>query len=121
MACKNICKLCPKLILSDAVTYTAPNLVVDIPAGAYADGNKYCLVIAQAIPSTTTINSPVVVSIGGGATAYPLVTCDGSPVYAQDIATRTKYSTKVITTTTGGSFKLLGCLCSKATNLSAIS
>ena len=38
MACPTVCKLCKRLIISTAVTYTAPNLIITIPAGSYEDG-----------------------------------------------------------------------------------
>lgn len=111
MACENVCKLCKKLIISDAVTYTAAtnSLTIDIPAGAYYRGQKYCLVVAQAIPDTTTINALVYVSIGGDTTTlYPLVRCNCTQVTACSIRTRTKYSTVVVTDSATGSFRLLG-------------
>lgn len=108
MSCKNICRLCKKLILSTEVTYTAPNLVITIPAGAYYDCEKYCLVIAQTIPAETVVDAPVVIQIGEGDQLYPLNTCDCVPVTARSIKTRTKYSTTVKTTATSGVFRLLG-------------
>lgn len=108
MACKNVCKLCSKLIISTAVEFTAGNLVVTIPAGAYQDGEKYCIVIAQAIPTDTTINAPVFVQIGTGTALYPLQKCDCTQATACSVRTRTKYSTRVETNANGGVFKLLG-------------
>lgn len=107
MACKNVCKLCKRLIISDAVTFVGGNLVVDLPAGSYSDGCKYCIVIAQAIPATTTISAPVVITIGGGAVLYPLVNRCCVPVTACGIRTRTKYATVLSTTATGATFKML--------------
>lgn len=111
MACENVCKLCNKLIISDAVTYTAAtnSLTIDIPAGTYYRGQKYCLVVAQAIPDTTTITALVYISIGGDTTTlYPLVRCNCTQVTACSMRTRTKYSTVVVTDSATGSFKLLG-------------
>lgn len=111
MTCENVCKLCNKLIISDAVTYTAAtnSLTIDIPAGTYYKGQKYCIVVAQAIPDTTTINALVYVSIGGDTTTlYPLVRCNCTQVTACSMRTRTKYSTVVVTDSATGSFKLLG-------------
>lgn len=111
MACENICKLCNKLIISEAVTYTSAtnSLTIDIPSGTYYRGNKYCIVVAQPIPDTTTINALVYVSIGGDvATLYPLVRPDCTQVTACSLRTRTKYSTCVVTDSASGSFKLLG-------------
>lgn len=111
MACENVCKLCNKLIISDSVTYTAAtnSLTIDIPKGTYYRGEKYCIVVAQAIPDTATITALVYVSIGGDTTTlYPLVRCDCTQVTACSLRTRTKYSTVVVTDSASGSFKLLG-------------
>ena len=109
--CKNICRLCDKLILSTAITYNAPNLQISIPEGSYYDGEKYCIVVAQAIPAETPIDAPVVISIVNGTEVYPLTTCDCRNVTARAIRSRTKYSTVVKTDSTGGVFRLLGNLC----------
>lgn len=108
MACKTVCSLCKNLIISTAVAFTGGNLVITIPDGSYQNGCKYCLVIAQAIPSTTTINAPVVIQIGTGTVQYPLTKCDCAQATACNVRTRTKYSTKVVTSATGGTFRLLG-------------
>ena len=116
MACKNVCKLCNKLIISTAVAFTGGNLVITIPAGAYNECEKYCIVVAQSIPTTTTITAPVYIQIGTGAVLYPLQKCDCAQATACSIRTRTKYSTCVVTTPTGGSFRLLGNLCCAPNN-----
>ncbi len=116
MACKPVCQLCPHLVLSQSVTYTAPNLVIDLPAGSYNNGEKYCIVIAQTIDPATTINAPVVFTIGGGAVQYPLTTSCCAQVTACGIRTRTRYSTVVSTSATGGTFKMLGKPCCMPNN-----
>lgn len=116
MACKNICKLCDKFIISQSVTFTGGTLIVNIPAGAYQNNCKYCLVIAQSIPATTTINAPVVITIGTGTAQYPLVKRNCRQATACSIRTRTKYSTCVETTATGGLFRLLGEPCCAPNN-----
>ena len=116
MACKNVCKLCNKLIISNAVAFTGGNLVITIPVGAYNECEKYCIVVAQSIPTTTTITAPVYIQIGTGAVLYPLQKCDCAQATACSIRTRTKYSTCVVTTPTGGSFRLLGNLCCAPNN-----
>ena len=93
MACKNVCKLCNHLVLSTAIAFTGGNLVVTIPEGSYNNGEKYCIVLAQSIPNTTTITAPVMIQIGTG----------------------------VATSATGGAFKMLGNpACSPNNNLTAI-
>lgn len=122
MACKSICKLCNRLIISQAVTYDSGVLTVNLPAGSYANGEKYCIVIAQAIPDTAIVNAPVVFTIGTGTTTYPLTARCCQQVVAASIRTRTKYATRVATTSNGGSFVLLGNVCTDTVNiLNAIS
>lgn len=117
MPCKSVCTLCNRLVLSQSVTFTGGNLVINLPAGSYDDGCKYCLVIAQAIPSTTTINAPVVITLGASATTYPLVNRCCAQVTACSIRTRTRYSTLVTTNAAGGSaFKMLGNPCCAPNN-----
>lgn len=116
MSCKPVCKLCDKLVTSQDVTFDGTNLVINIPAGSYGDGCKYCIVVAQTIPAATTINAPVVVTIGDGTVLYPLTRCDCAQVTACGIRTRTRYSTRVITTPTGGSFRLMGKTCCAPNN-----
>lgn len=118
MTCKNTCKLCKKLILSTAVTYDAATnaILINIPAGTYNDGCKYCLVVAQSIPTTATIGSLVYVTIGDGTVRYPLTKCNCAQLTACGLRTRTKYSTVVDTNTTSGVFRLLGNACCEPDN-----
>lgn len=121
MSCRNICRLCPRLIISESVTFTAPNLIINLPAGAYQANEKYCIVVAQAIPDATIINAPVFVTIGDGTELYPLNRCNGVQATASGIRTRTRYATCVTTTATGGAFRLLGKICCYPTdNLTSI-
>ena len=120
MSCKNICKLCKKLVLTTAVTYAAPNLILTIPAGTYMADEKYCILISQDIPAATPVNAPVVVYIANGTVSYPLVSCDCVPVTARGIKTRTRYATVVKTTPTTGNFRLLGKLCNQTDRLPSI-
>lgn len=115
------CRLCDRLIISQAVTFTAPNLIINLPAGAYQNCERYCIVVAQAIPDATTINAPVFITIGDGTELYPLNQCNGVQATASGIRTRTRYATKVTTTATGGAFRLLGKICCYPTdNLTSI-
>ena len=116
MACKPVCKLCDKIRISTAVTYTAPNLIITLPQGSYENDEKYCIVVAQNIPADTTINAPVFIQIGTGTELYPLERCNCSQAVACSIRTRTRYSTKVITSPTSGAFRLLGRICCSPNN-----
>lgn len=121
MSCKNVCKLCPNLVISEAVTFAAGALTINLPAGSYRDGCVYCIVVAQAIPEATTITAPVVITIGDGTEVYELVDRCCAQVTACGLRTRTKYKTVVSTDATGGVFKMLGnpC-CSPSNNLTSI-
>ena len=111
-----VCKLCDRLVISQAVTYTAPNLIVNLPAGSYGNGCEYCIVVAQAIPAATTITAPVVITIGDGTEQYPLVDQCCAQVIACALRTRTRYKVRVATSATGGSFKMLGRGCCAPSN-----
>lgn len=119
MACKNICRLCDRLVISQDVIFGDGVLNINLPAGSYADGCKYCIVIAQTIPDAATITAPVVITIGDGTAQYPLVRSDCSQVVAAGLRTRTRYATRVSTNANGGTFKLLGDPCCTPDNAPA--
>lgn len=108
MSCPNIKQLCKRLVISESVTFNGASLIINLPAGSYNNNEKYCIVIAQNIPETTTITAPVVVTIGTDTTTYPLVNCDCTNVEACFINRRTRYSVCVHTNIGTGVFKLLG-------------
>lgn len=108
MACRNVCRMCDHLAISTAVAFTDGNLVITLPADSYRNGEKVCIVIAQTIPEETTINAPVVIQIGDGTEQYPLTTRCCAQVSACGVRTRTRYATRVITSATSATFRLLG-------------
>ena len=118
MACKNTCRLCKNLILSTAVNFDTTNnaLLINLPAGTSNNCCKYCIVVAQAIPESTTISALVYITIGTGTERYPLLKQNCAQLTACGIRTRTKYSTCVSTNTVGGTFKLLGNACCEPDN-----
>lgn len=107
MSCQTSCKLCDRLVISNSVSFASGVLTINIPAGDYRDGCRYCLVIAQAIPSTATIGSPVVITIGAGTVDYPVTLRDCSQATVCNLRTRTKYPMRVATNATGGTFRIL--------------
>lgn len=124
--CIKNCKLCRNLVISTAVTVVTVDgedtLVIDIPAGVYANCRKVCLVIAQAIPDAATIGMPVAISIGGDTTVvYPIVGKDCAQITACSIRTRRKYPLRISTSATSAVFKSLGGLsCAPVNNLEVI-
>lgn len=121
MSCKNVCRLCDSLVISQAVTFADGTLTINLPAGSYNRGEKYCIVIAQTIPEATTITAPVVITIGDGTVEYPLVDRCCAQVTACALRTRTRYATVVATDAAGGTFKLLGrAACAPVNALAAI-
>lgn len=120
MACKTSCKLCKRLIISSNVYYVGGvGLVINLPSGTYLNGEKYCIVIAQAIPADTPYNAPVVVRIGPATDNYPLRRCDCRQATVCNIRVRTRYSTVLITDGTTASFRLLGKVCCAPDNNAA--
>jgi len=109
MACSNIGCLCNHLVFSQSVTFADGALLIDLPAGAYENREKYCIVITQEIPVETTIAADVAITIGGDTTTtYPLVNSNCTNVQACSITPRTRYATRVATNIGEGVFKLLG-------------
>lgn len=119
--CINDCSLCRKLIISQAINYdaTTNTVIVDLPAGSYGNCCTYCIVFAQSIPASATINAPVVFSIGSGTTQYSFLNCDCTPILASQIRTRRKYKVRVSTSIGSGVFKYIGkcCLPSNSTTV----
>lgn len=108
MACPNVSCLCNRLVISQSVTFEDDTLLIDIPAGSYENGEKYCIVVAQDIPVETTIAADVAITIGGDTTTtYPLVNNNCTNVQACSISPRTRYATRVFTNIGEGVFKLL--------------
>lgn len=101
----------PHTVISQSVTYASGVLTINIPEGSYDNGCVYGLVIAQNIPSDTIIGAPVVITIGDGTVNYPLLRCNGAQATVFNIATRTRYLTRVVTSATSGSFQMLGRSC----------
>lgn len=117
MSCPNYKRICERLIISNSVTFADDTLTINLPAGNYNDCEKYCIVVAQTLPDTTTIVAPVVITIGDDTTAYPLLNCDCTTVYACSINTRTRYSVKVNTGLQDGVFVMTGKVpCSRCVN-----
>lgn len=117
MNCPTNRHLCKRLIISEEITFTNNTLIINLPQNNYSNNEKYCIVVAQNIPDTTTITAPVAITIGGGTTTYPLLNKDCTNVYACSINKRTRYSVCVHTDIASGVFKLMGKLpCSRCGN-----
>ena len=121
MSCQNVCKLCKNLIISESVLFdsTTNSLDITIPNNGYRNCDIVCIVVAQTIPASTTINALVNIVVGG--TRFPLVKCNCEQAIATEIQTRTKYKTRVLTNTTTGTFRLQGNIhCSRTSNLDVL-
>ena len=113
------CKLCSRSIISQSITFNGTSLVVNLPNDNYGNKQKYCIILAQSIPDETTINAPVVFTIGTGTVQYPFVNDDCTPILASQVRTRRVYRTKVSTGVNNGVFKYVGdcCLPSNSTTV----
>lgn len=119
--CRGNCQLCDHLIFSQGITFANGTLTINLPAGSYNDGEKYCVVLTQTIPAETTIVAPVVFTIGEGTVEYPFVNRCCAQLTASALRTRRIYPTKVVTTPAGGSFRLQGnAACAPVYNLRSI-
>lgn len=120
--CIRDCRLCDKLILSTAINYDSANnqVIVALPANSYGNCQKYCIVLAQSLPTAARINAQVVFTIGTNATRYPFLNKDCTPIYATQLRTRRVYNTRVNTAVNAGVFKYIGkcCLPSNAITVS---
>ena len=105
------CKLCRKIVLSQAITFDSGTntLIVDLPAQNYGNNCTYCIILAQPIPDTTTINAQVVFTIGGvTTTTYQFLNYDCTPIFASQVRTRRLYKVRVNTAVNAGVFKYIG-------------
>ena len=114
MSCNNNCnRLCRNLIISTSISVVTvggtDTLLINIPESTYRNNECFCIVTAQNIPDTATINMPVAISIGGNTTTvYPLVcskTC--LQAVACQVNSRRKYKVIVSTNTDSGVFKAI--------------
>lgn len=120
--CIRNCRLCDRLILSTAINYdsTENQVIVALPDNCYGNCEKYCIVLAQSIPTSATINAQVVFTIGNNATRYPFLNKDCTPIFASQVRTRRIYKTRVNTAIETGVFKYIGDCCLPSNALSVI-
>ena len=121
MSCTPICKLCKNLVISTTVAFNSTDntLNITIPNNNYTKNDKVCIVVAQTIPTTTTISALVNITVG--TSNFPLLRCNGTQATACEIKTRTRYSTCVVTNTVSGAFRLLSKVtCTAPTTLDSL-
>lgn len=106
--CNNNCKLCDNIVISQSITFADDTLVVNLPSGNYSNNSIYCIIFAQSIPTTATINAPVVFTIGTDTVQYSFTNCDCTPVLASQVRNRRRYKTIVNTGISTGVFKYVG-------------
>lgn len=114
------CRICERAVYTDGVTFADGTLTINLPAGSYADGDHYCIIVTDAIPTTATRGAPVVITIGGGTVEYPLIDSCGRQLTQEDISSRCRYRVRIRTTATGGTFAWVGRGCWPVERLTAI-
>ena len=121
MACN---KLPCNYVISQSIEFTGGNLVVNLPNRAFLNGQLICIIYAQAIPATTTINAPVVFTIGTGTVQFPFLTKHCVQITASQVNTRTIYpvriNTDITNTTATGAFVYVGRRCLPKTDVVSI-
>ena len=112
------CGGCTHFVKTNSITLVDNVLVLNIPQATYSNKEKVCICIAQAIPTVTNANT-VVITIGAGATQYPLRTKCGNNVHADQLRSRRVYHTNVATDV--GTFIVSSCeLCGTGFNFPTI-
>lgn len=106
MNCFKILRIDPRSITPAAVTFAADTLTINLPQMAYNVGGVYFLRLTEPIPEATTINAPVVITIGDGTVTYPLLSKCGGQVTAASLRSGYSYPVTVVSGN-GGVFKVL--------------
>lgn len=106
MNCYKILRIDPRSITPVAVTFAADTLTINLPQMAYNVGGVYFLRLTEPIPDATTINAPVVVTVGDGTVTYPLLSKCGGQVTAASLRSGYSYPLTVVSSN-GGAFKVL--------------
>jgi hypothetical protein len=114
------CEICPRIVITNSVTFSGGILNINIPAGTYYDDATYCILVAQTVPTSATIGSSVFVTVGSGTQQYQLVDCEGAPVTACKIGKRHVYPVRVETTPTTAVFKMTRNCCCVNRDLSGV-
>lgn len=111
MSCNTACRECDRKVYVSTITFAAGTLTLNFPDSmSYVNGCKYCFVLTTDLPDTATVNAPVVVTVGAGTTAFPLLDRCGRQVVVQQLRTRRRYPVRISTTATGGSVTVMCCL-----------
>lgn len=106
MNCYKILRIDPRSITPVAVTFAADTLTINLPQMAYNVGGVYFLRLTKPIPEDTTINAPVVITIGDGTVTYPLLSKCGGQVTAASLRSGYSYPVTVVSGDSGA-FKVL--------------
>lgn len=106
MNCYKILRIDPRSITPVAVTFAADTLTINLPQMSYNVGGVYFLRLTEPIPDATTINAPVVITIGDGTVTYPLLSKCGGQVTAASLRSGYSYPVTVVSGN-GGAFKVL--------------
>lgn len=102
-----VMRIDPRSITEESITFAAGTLTINIPQRAYNAGCPYFLRLVDAIPATTTVGAPVVITIGEGTVEYPLIACNGIALTAENIRSGYSYPVTVVSNNTTGAFKLI--------------
>jgi len=120
MNCFKILRIDPRSVAATAITFAAETLTINIPQKTYNTGGVYFLRLTDPIPEETTINAPVVITIGAGTETYPLLSKSGGQVTAASLRSGYSYPVKVVSNGTGA-FKVLDWLwCAPANAVTSV-
>ena len=107
MNCFRIIRIDPRSVTAAEVTFAADTLTVNVPQRTFNAGGVYFLRITEPIPEETTINAPVVITIGDGTVTYPLISKCGGQVTAASLRSGYSYPITLVSGGTDGAFRVL--------------
>ena len=102
-----IMRIDPRSVTPEAVTFADDTLTINLPQRSYNSGCPYFLRLIEDIPAETTIGALVVITIGTGTVAYPLLDCQGVQVTAERLRSGYSYPVVVVGTNANGAFKVI--------------
>lgn len=103
MPCKDYCNNgyfcggCKHFIRSTTIAVTGGQVVITIPSEIVRNREKFCICLAQNIPTEATANTPVVVQVTDNATLYSLLTKCGNRVWGDQLRSRKVLHTIALT------------------------
>ena len=106
-----IMRIDPRSVTAETITFADGTLTINVPQRTFYAGCVYFLRLVDPIPAATTVNAPIVITIGDGTVEYPLVGFRGAQLTAEYLRSGYSYPITLINSGANGAFKLLAPVC----------